>query len=351
MHEVELLDAVVVVARQRDAVLTRDAREIGELLVAELGRRLGIGRHGGGLLLGEVLAAERPAPDLEVAVLPLAGRMVHEGQLVDLAGAQVPLDLVDQVHVVDLQTQVQAVADEVGVAPLGALRAADEVHELLGAVPLAHRLDVHLVGAVDRKRVEHRRDAVGEQLALRLEQSGREVHEHGRARGDDRLDVVGVDVDEAGHDVAAVRVDDAGAALLGIEDALALDRRDAVALHHELVAEQQPVGLHDDAVANDVQGTTSLDCVVLFGTGSKKVRGPSGAGPTSWDGVKRSQAERRQGPSGTGTGQRDREGPPAGRAVRPTGPSPPAGRTRAPRRPATAASTPAPGYTRAAGPA
>ena len=94
---------------------------------------------------------------------------------------------------------------------------------------------------------------MGEQLALRLEERRGEVHEDGRARRDDRLDIVRVYVHEAGHDVAAMRVDDPEALRLGVERALALNGVDAVAAHHELVTKEQPVGLDDDAVPDDVQ--------------------------------------------------------------------------------------------------
>ena len=246
-------------ARQGDAPLARHAGEVAELLEAELGRLLLLAGDARGLLLAHLVAhRDGAAPDLQVAVLALARCVVHEGELVDLAGAQVALHLVDQAHVVDLEAQVQAVADEVGVRPLGALGLGDERHEALGVVPLAHGLHVHDVAPVGGKRVEHRGDAVGKQLALRLEQRRREVHEDRGARADDGLDVVGVDVHEAGHDVAAVGVDDARVGALGVDRALALDGGDAVALDHELVAKEQPVRLNNDTVPDDVQGCSNL---------------------------------------------------------------------------------------------
>ena len=184
--------------------------------------------------------------------MPLPRRVVHEGQLVDLARREMALDLLDQIDVVDLEPQVQAMADEMGVAPLGALRMGDERHELLGVLPLANRLDVHDVAPVGGKRVEDGGDTVREQLALRLEERRREVHEHRGARADHGLDVIGVDVDKAGHHIAAMGVDDAGVSTFGIDGALALDRGDAVALDHELVAKEQPIRLNNDTVPDDV---------------------------------------------------------------------------------------------------
>ena len=241
-HHVEVRRRVVIMARERDSLLTGDV---------------------GGLLFGYgPVRAYGFAPNFQVAVLPLARGVVHEGQLVDFARAQVTFDLLDEVHVVDFEAQMQAVADEVGVSALGALRVGHERHDLFGVFPPAHGLFVHEVAPVGRKRVEHGGDAVGEQLALGLEHRGREVHENGRARGDDRLDVVGMDVDEAGYDVAAVGVDDADTRFLGVERALLLDCGDGVALDDELVAEQEPVGLDDDAVSDDVHEVRSLSISV-----------------------------------------------------------------------------------------
>ena len=148
---------------------------------------------------------------------------------------------------------MQPVPDEVGVAPFGLLGCGDKRDDLLGVVPLAHGLDVHEVVRVSGKGVEHGGDAVGQKLALGLEERRGEVHEDGRPGRDDGLDVIRVDVDEAGRHIPAVRIDDAEAAGLGVERALTLDGGDAVALDHELVAKEQPVGLDDDAVPDDVQ--------------------------------------------------------------------------------------------------
>ena len=252
-----MLDRVVIVACEGDAVLLRHVGKVAQLLEGELGRHPLLGGNRRCLLDADfVVRANRAPPDLQVAVLPLARRVVHEGELVNLAGTQVTLDLVDEIHIVHLEAQVEPVTDEVDAFSLRALAASHERHELLGVLPLADGLDLHEVASVCRQRVIHRRDAMGKKLALGLEQGPGEVHDHRRSRGDDRLDVVRMDIHEAGCDVAAVGVDDTGPAGVYVQGSLLPDMHDAIGLDHDLITKEEPVGLDDDSVPDDVHATS-----------------------------------------------------------------------------------------------
>lgn len=253
-----MLSRIVIVARQRDAVFTGNIGKVFKLLKGKLGRRLLSSDDLCRFLVTQLMvAAHALAPDLDIAILALAGGVIHERKLVHLARAQMSFDLLDQIDVIDLETQMQTMANQVRIAPLGALAAGDKRHNLLGVLPAPDRLGVHDVLRICRKRVIHGGDAVSDELALGLEQRRREVHEHRRARRDDCLDIVGMDIYKTGRDIATVRIDNTGAHGSRIEFALALNRGDLVAFDHKLVAKEQAVGLNNDSVANDVHRRAS----------------------------------------------------------------------------------------------
>ena len=119
VHERQLLLAVVVMRGDGHAALARDGRQLRYLGVGELFALLLHADDVAHLLVGDVAVAfERVAEQQQVAVLPLSGRVVHERDQIHLPGAQIALHLVVEVHRVQLNAHVQAVADEV-VALLG----------------------------------------------------------------------------------------------------------------------------------------------------------------------------------------------------------------------------------------
>lgn len=168
-----------------------------------------------------------------------------------------PLNLLNQIDVIDLKTQVQAMTNQMGVSPLGAFAAGDKRHDFLGVLPAPDRLGIHDVLRICRKRVIHCGDAMGDELTLGLEQCRREVHEHRRARRDNGLDIVGMDIHKTRRDIATMSVDNAGSRGGRIEFALALNCGDPVVFDNKLVAKEQAVGLNNDSVADDVHRRAS----------------------------------------------------------------------------------------------
>ena len=98
---------------------------------------------------------------------------------------------------------------------------------------------------------------MGNELTLSLEQCRREVHEHRRARRDNGLDIVGMDIHKAGRDVATMSIDNAGARGGRIEFTLTLNRGNLVVFNHKLIAKEQAIGLNNDSVADNVHRRAS----------------------------------------------------------------------------------------------
>ena len=182
VHERELLRAVVVVRRDGDAALARDGRQGRDLRVRHLAALLLLADDVAHLVVGDVaVALERVAEQQEVAVLALAGGVVHERHEVHLAGAQELFDVVVEVHRVQLHAHVQAVADEV-VALLARAQAGHAVDEPAHVAEVADGFVVEDVRAVHRQGVEDGGDAVRHELAVGLVQRRVQVHDHARAR-------------------------------------------------------------------------------------------------------------------------------------------------------------------------
>ena len=152
---------------------------------------------------------------------------------------------------------MQAMPNKVGIAPLGALGCGDQGHDGLRILPSAHRLGVHHIAPIGRERVVHGGDAMAQQLALGLKKRRGKIHENGGARRDNALDIVRMNIDQARHHVAAVRIDHAGAGALRLKRALLLNGGDAVGIDHQLVPKEQAVRLDDDTVANYIHALSS----------------------------------------------------------------------------------------------
>ena len=74
-----MLDRIVIVARQRNAVFTGNIGKIFELIKGKLGCHLLSGDDPLRLFVTQlVIAANALAPDLDIAILTLAGSVVHK---------------------------------------------------------------------------------------------------------------------------------------------------------------------------------------------------------------------------------------------------------------------------------
>ena len=257
VHERELLRAVVVVRRDGDATFARDGRQRCDLGVRHLTALLLHADDVAHLLVRDVaIPLERVAEQQEIAVLALAGRVVHERHEVHLAGAQELLDVVVEVDRVQLHAHVQAMTDEV-VALLARAQAGHAFDEAAHVAEVADGLVIEDVRAVHRQGVEDGGDAMRHELAVGLVQRCVQVHDHARTRRGHVLHVVRVDVDEAGGHERAARIHHGQHAHRGVglrvELARAgrLDGRDAPVDDHDVVVGKHPVGAHHRAAADD----------------------------------------------------------------------------------------------------
>ena len=113
------------------------------------------------------------------------------------------------VQVVDLQTQVEPVVDEV----IAVVDVADEGGHLPHAPVRAQRAFPELFILIEGKGVEDGGDALVQELALAFLQGELKVEPRRGPGQDELLNAVGVDVEKARQHIAAVRVDDTAGAL------------------------------------------------------------------------------------------------------------------------------------------
>ena len=172
----------------------RDFSHFRNLLESDFLLALAFDDDGFRLRIGQFrIAGDRLFVDFQVAILPLPRRVVHEGNQMNFAVADMLLDLLDHLDIVDLETGMDAVADHV-IVGVGGIDGFDQPVRVLG---LADRLHPEILLLVEGKRMKHRRDAVRDQDALAFAQTDVEIHHRGRPRRYDGLDVIGMDIHEA----------------------------------------------------------------------------------------------------------------------------------------------------------
>ena len=159
---------------------------------------------------------------LEIAELPLAGRVVHQrNQSRRMTGEEV-LEEFDDVGRGDLAAQMGLV---VGAQQICGARALDRVgqrHDLFADAAAPVLMFVH----ADAKGIEHGGDAGGGDLRVVGHHRAAGVPEHPRPRHEMRLEMVGVQLDQAGQQKVALAVDPAfrAAAFADLDDAAVVDR-------------------------------------------------------------------------------------------------------------------------------
>ena len=135
---------------------------------------------------------------LEIAELPLARRMVHQRDQLGLVGAQEDFEKLDDIGRRDLATQMREVLRAQQSSRLRAPHGLRERHDLL-AQARARFIFVH----ADAERVEDRRDARRRDLRVIGEDRAARVPDDGGARHVMGLQMIGVQLDEAGQQINA----------------------------------------------------------------------------------------------------------------------------------------------------
>ena len=207
-HHIHFLAGVVIVAGDGNALLSRDVGELGQLVVRHLLAAQAPRNNAVELLLGKlavVIAVHRLTIHQHVAVLPLAGRVVHERNQVEPSLLKVALDLVIAIDRIELHAKVHAVANQM-VALFARLHGANGVEQLAHVFEMPDRLRFELIVPHDRKRVVDGGDAVPHQLPVAFVQRGRKIHHHAGSRARDVFDVVGMNVHHAGRHISTARV-------------------------------------------------------------------------------------------------------------------------------------------------
>ena len=155
------------------------------------------------LLAADVAAEAEGAEPVDVVPLPLAGRVVHERDEAQGRLGHQRLEQPEHVRVDDLQAQMQEMVGLERPGRLGPVQHLDRQAEILQPLALA-------AVEADADRVADGGDPGGGDLRIVGQHGGVGGPAHARARREQALEIVGVQLDQARHEPVAAEIDRTG---------------------------------------------------------------------------------------------------------------------------------------------